>query len=73
MSVTYHLVRDHSAFIDICKYCKFDPQVVCGVYFDLMVLVKNVTICLMVATHGYLVIGPVLSLNQGTGMGSAVV
>ena len=24
-------------------------------------------------THGYLVIGPVLSLNHGTGVGSAVV
>ena len=32
MLVTYHLVRDHSAFIDICKYCKFNPQVVCGVF-----------------------------------------
>ena len=38
-----------------------------------MVLVKNVTVCLMVATHGYLVTGPVLSLNHRTGVCSAMV
>ena len=41
--------------------------------FDLMVLVKNVTTCLMVATHGYLVTAPVLSLNHRTGVCCAMV